>query len=139
MSLDLDAFFGQDIKISSGSDISLIGDDANVVSGKAELIQRVVRRLLTNPGEWLPFPNYGGGLRRYVDAKLTTSLLLRIKADILTQLSLEPDIVKSPPPTVDISTISGGIEVYISFYFTGQRFVSFNFNPEVPNIITITS
>ena len=87
MAIDFLAPFGEDMNLGAGSDVTILGQtgaDFSFIDSRAELIQRIIRRLLTTPGEWLPFPRYGAGLRRYVNETLTPQVAFRIKADCLS-------------------------------------------------------
>src|SRR5581483_995049 len=52
---DVFHYWGNDVSLSNTQDLLL-------VSGTVMGQQRVLRRLLTNPGDYLFDPNYGGGL-----------------------------------------------------------------------------
>lgn len=137
MAVDFLAPFGEDIQIGPGPDIGLAGEitaDFTFVDSQLELIQRIIRRLLTNPGEWIPFPSYGGGLRRWVNEQLSFQNILSIKAVIIQQVMQEPDVAGIPSPVVDLATLPNGLLATIKLFTKELVPVSFSFNPNAPNI-----
>lgn len=139
MAIDFLAPFGEDMALGAGSDVSILGQvgaDFSFIDSRAELIQRIIRRLLTTPGEWLPFPRYGAGLRRYVNEPLTSSIAFQIKADCLAQIVEEPDVVTLPAPQVNLQRIPDGIVVTIQLFTQALQPVSFSFNPNSPDVFT---
>ena len=66
MSIDFRAPFGDDLVVGARPDVEITGlvsRDFDFIEAREELIQRIIRRLLTAKGEWIPFPNYGASLR----------------------------------------------------------------------------
>ena len=55
MASDLAHWFGQDLNVAASGDLL-------TVDGTAKGQQRVLRRLLTNPGDYIWEPTYGAGL-----------------------------------------------------------------------------
>jgi hypothetical protein len=84
--------WGLDLCVSSTGDLAL-------VSGPANINQRILRRLLTNAGDYLWSLDYGGGLANFVGSSAATK---DIESVIRTQLGLESLIPNSPAPTVTI-------------------------------------
>jgi hypothetical protein len=114
---DLNHYFGGDLGVSSGGDLALS-------SGTLRGQQRVLRRLLTNPalkdangnvlapGDYIFHPDYGAGVRRMVGETVDLSA---ISAVILAQMLLENCVSNSPPPTVSVQEISGGVSATIQY------------------------
>lgn len=91
---DLYHWYGGDQQISNGGDLL-------TVSGTVRGEQRVLRRLLTNPGTYLFEPTYGAGLPSYIGKTLD---IAKIQALCISQMLLEDAVVaKSPAPVVKIS------------------------------------
>jgi hypothetical protein len=88
--LDLSHEWGGDLAISSSGDIAL-------ATGSAVTNQRVYRRLLTNPGDYLWHLNYGGGLAQFVGLPASPP---DIEAIIRDQLEQETAIAQSPIPEI---------------------------------------
>lgn len=132
MGLDLRAPFGEDIELAGFGDLDVLGGqrgDYDFVVEREELIQRLIRRLMTPKGEWIPFPKYGAGLREKVHGVVTANFALSLKAEIFEQISMEPDVIRNPPPVVEFSTIPGGIMVYIKVLTRALQPIDFSFNP----------
>lgn len=102
---DLHHYFGSDLAAS-------ITGDLQKVDGTVKGQQRVLRRLLTNPGEYLFHPEYGGGLGAMVGAIPDVA---KITATIRGQILLEDTVAKVPPPEISVAAIPNGIAVNIKY------------------------
>ncbi len=90
-----------------GSDIALSATgDLLGVSGAPYTQQRVLRRLLTNPGAYIWHIPYGAGLPRFVGEVANG---VRIAAVIRRQMALEKGVARSPPPAVTVDAQPTGI------------------------------
>lgn len=100
-----------------GSDL-LIGASGDVgsVSGPLAGQQRVLRRLLTNPGDYIWQLDYGAGLARFIGQPTNP---LQIRAVIRSQIFKEPAVANQPEPTVDVQIAPGGAAdtVYINIRY----------------------
>ena len=77
-----------------------------VVSGIPELgTERVIRRLLTNPGAYLWQPGYGAGLARFVGQPIDAEA---IQALVRSQMLLETAVARVPEPVVIVNSDPGG-------------------------------
>jgi len=100
-----------DLSVSSTGDIG-----AAPVLLEAE--QRIIRRLLTNPGDYIWHLDYGAGLGSYVGQLYSPK---SIESTILIQMQSEPLVATSPSPTVQVaqaqsgsfSTTSASIQYYV--------------------------
>lgn len=89
---DFDKLFGRDIYLAINGDsgpntaVAKHGDWL-LTSGHEALIQSLVRRWVTNPGEWQTKPDYGAGALAYVKARNNSrsraELTERIRAQTL--------------------------------------------------------
>lgn len=77
------ALFGEDLLFSDDVQVTASGDYA-LVEGVAAVKQALLNRLLTAPGEFAPYPDYGVGIRLWVKKRLSRSEL-----DFLRQLILD--------------------------------------------------
>lgn len=77
--------------------VSPSGDLATVASDDA-VGQRVYRRLLTNPGDYIWNLQYGGGLSLFIGAPANPG---DIEAVVREQLSNEASVAQSPMPQVE--------------------------------------
>jgi hypothetical protein len=103
--VDIDHDFGADLGLSATGDLARV----NLVERSQ---QRVLRRLLTNPGDYLMHPTYGAGLPAKVgstiDIASTTAL-------IKGQMLLEASVMQNPPPSVTVAEIENGMAVAIAY------------------------
>lgn len=96
-----------------GSDLSAsITGDLLTVDGTTKGQQRVLRRLLTNPGEYLFHPEYGAGLGQKVG---TTADVASLKALIRGQVLIEDCVAPVPAPEINVTTIPNGLAVNIRY------------------------
>ena len=84
-----------------GSDLTIgpTGDLA-AVSGASLGQQRVLRRLLTSPGDYIWQLDYGAGLARFIGQPGNA---LAIRAAIRSQISKEAAVASVPEPVIDIN------------------------------------
>jgi hypothetical protein len=94
--------WGADLGVGSGGDIALS-------SGSDMISQRVCRRLLTNPGDYLWALDYGGGLARFIGQPARST---EIEAVITSQLLLESAVPISPAPQVT-TTVTDATNGYV--------------------------
>jgi hypothetical protein len=96
---DLSHIWSGDLTIAAGGDMLL-------ASGSEAGRQRVLRRLLTTPGEYIWQPDYGAGLPGQIGA-LTGNAA--IEAVVRTQMLLEDAVSQDPPPVVTVTRPSSGV------------------------------
>jgi hypothetical protein len=87
--------WGGDLAVGSGGDLAL-------VTSPQTTSQRVHRRLLTNPGDYLWNLDYGGGLALFVGTPTPSS---KIEAVVRTQLALEETVAVTPAPQVSVRLV----------------------------------
>ena len=94
--------------------------------------QRVLRRLLTNPGDYLWQPDYGAGLARFIGQPGNAG---QIRAVIRGQISREAAVARSPEPVIDVEFSPAGAigTVYVHIRYvdapSGQtQLLSFSVN-----------
>lgn len=86
-------------------------NDIDIHTGLESLKKRVVRRLLTVPGQFYHLPNYGAGL--VVKQLFSAAELGRVQSEVLKQVLEEDDIIEasaaatSPAPGVLVVTVRG--------------------------------
>jgi hypothetical protein len=108
---DIDHYWGSDV-------IAGLTGDLGRSSRATRSIQRVLRRLLTNPGEYIWHPTYGAGLAREV-GKLVDRR--KIQALIGGQMMLEASVARTPPPQVVCTDITNGLHVAIAYTILPDR------------------
>jgi hypothetical protein len=97
---DLDLTWGGDLGLTPQGDLAL-------AQGTRLSTERVLRRLLTNPGDYIWQTSYGAGLGRFVGAPAAPA---RISATIQSALRAEASVARTPPPTVQVS--AAGVSAY---------------------------
>ena len=90
---DIDHNFGGDIGIAASGDLALVG-----ATSRSQ--QRILRRWLTNPGDYTLDPTYGGGIGRYVGQVVSTQ---QVAANMVEQMLLEPSVAADPAPVVVVT------------------------------------
>ncbi|HEX3350117.1 MAG TPA: hypothetical protein VHS58_18665 [Acetobacteraceae bacterium] len=95
-----------DISHQFGADLmpGPTGDTA-VADGSLLGQQRVLRRLLTNPGDYIWQLDYGAGLAQFVGQPTRAA---QIRALIRSQIFRESVVAKTPEPLVDVSFDGSG-------------------------------
>jgi len=102
---DLYHYFGSDLNASATGDLQ-------PVSGAERTKQRILRRLLTNPGDYIWHTEYGAGLPRYVGSVIDVR---QMKALIRGHVLLEDSVAKTPEPVIEVQAIQGGMTVSIQY------------------------
>lgn len=113
-----------DIAHQWGSDLGFgpTGDLA-IVAGSTLGQQRVLRRLLTNPLDYIWQPTYGAGLAGFIGQPANA---LQIRATIRSQIFMEAAVAQSPEPTTNVTLNPAGAagDVYVNILYvdaqTGQ-------------------
>jgi phage baseplate assembly protein W len=90
---DLFHFYGSDLVVGPGGDLATAD---STQFGQ----QRVLRRLLTNPGDYLWNPTYGAGLAQFVGQPANAA---RIRSVIRGQIFQENAVARSPEPAIDVT------------------------------------
>jgi phage baseplate assembly protein W len=103
--MDLSHLIGTDIAITSS--VNATADLLNIVN-PIEGQQRVLRRLLTNPGDYVWQPIYGAGLARFVGQPINN---LTLSGTIRQQMKLERAVKQVPPPNVTLASQPTGVVV----------------------------
>ncbi len=85
--------FGGDLSIGPTGDIGC-------ALGATMVQQRLLRRLLTNPGDYVWNPDYGAGLGRFVGDPVD---LARIQAVVRGQVLREAAVARRPEPEIDVA------------------------------------
>jgi hypothetical protein len=95
---EADRLFGKDLfydaSDETGADLKMNqAGDWLIVSGPEALRQALIRRIVTNPGEWQTLPEYGVGARLYVKERNTQAardeLSQRLRAQMLADRRVE--------------------------------------------------
>ncbi len=103
---DLAHEFGADLQAGATGDLAL-------AEGPALGRQRVLRRLLTNPGDYIWQPGYGAGLAAFVGQPAAAA---RIRAVVRSQIFRERAVARSPEPVVEVRAGDDG-RVFVSIRY----------------------
>lgn len=112
----VDAWYDLAAVTSSGfaSYIVTPGGDLKQATGRDALKQALLRRLLTNPGDWKTNPTFGVGARLYVKARNTPAARAQLEAAIRAQFLQDKRVA-----SVDLVTVtpladgSDGVQISI--------------------------
>lgn len=103
---DLFHVFGSDLVVAASGDLA-------TASEPDFTRQRILRRFLTNPGDYIWHPDYGAGLPQFVGQPEQP---LRIAAIVRRQIALEAGVATSPTPTVAVTYLpTGAVFVAITY------------------------
>lgn len=105
---DIAHYFGGDLAPGITGDLA-------PASGTLRGQQRVLRRLLTNPGDYVFQPSYGAGLPQWIGRLLDVG---KVSALIRSQILLEDSVAKLPPPVITVTqtpTDLTGLAVRIAY------------------------
>lgn len=121
---DVFHWWGEDTQFSAS------GDDL-LASAVTELNQRILRALLTSPGDYIWHPSYGAGLGRFVGRALSPEEYAEIMALIRTVVLGESDVQKQPDPQISFQADATGllsVQIIYTYAPTGQP-QTLTFNP----------
>jgi hypothetical protein len=103
---DISHVVGSDLELGPTGDLASVNDPS---LGQ----QRVLRRLLTNPGDYIWNLPYGAGLPRMVGRPANPSA---IQGLITSQMLRERTVAQSPLPQVTVSSDNGGtVYAYVQY------------------------
>jgi phage baseplate assembly protein W len=103
-----------DISHQFGADL-MIGATGDLLAVNAPILtqQRVLRRLLSNPGDYIWQPSYGAGLAQFVGRPLNAA---QIRAVVRSQIFQEAAVAQNPQPIIDVqSNTDSSIYVHIRY------------------------
>lgn len=102
---DLNHYIGGDLFLSPTGDLA-------VTSGSIEGRQRVLRRLLTNAGDYIWHTTYGANLPGEVGSLADPR---RITGIVRSQILNEAAVSISPDPRITVTAINGGVSAHIQY------------------------
>jgi hypothetical protein len=86
--------------------------DLLTVDSLLESEQRVLRRLMTNPQDYIWQPTYGAGLPAKIGDPFDVAT---IESIVQSQMFIEDSVVRDPPPDVEVASFPNGMYVDISY------------------------
>lgn len=102
---DLNHYIGNDLTVSNTGDL-------DIASGTLEGQQRVLRRLLTNPTDYIWHPDYGAAVPAEVGADGDQ---LRIQGVIRSQIFNEAAVSQTPDPVIAVAAVKTGVSAQIQY------------------------
>lgn len=106
---DLDQYIGADLSVSGTGDLA---NAQTILRGQ----QRILRRLLSNPGDYIFHPDYGAGLPQWIGR---TAEIAKITALVRGQILFESVVAPTPAPVIAVGPIAtadgGGFSVSIQY------------------------
>lgn len=97
--------YGNDLVVSANGDL--------LTASSVTLSQQtVLRRLMTNPGDYIWEPTYGAGLPAKIGDPFDVAT---IESIVRSQMYLEDSVVRVPPPDVEVSSFPNGMYVDIDY------------------------
>lgn len=109
--MDAYHYFGNDLQLDSTGDLQ-------TVDSVQESQQFILRRLLTNQGDYLWDLNYGAGLGGYIGQPIDET---QVETQIRSQMFLEESVVQNPAPQVTFESFQGGISAVIKYVETDSN------------------
>lgn len=76
-----------DVQLGQARYVTTAAGDWALATGREALRQSLMRRLITNPGDWQTKPDYGVGARQYVKAKNTGTVRAELESRIRSQFA----------------------------------------------------
>lgn len=115
--VERDRLFGRDVWFdvrSNDADLEVTaGGDWAVVGDRAALRQALIRRIITNPGEWQTLPEYGVGARLFLKTRSTLSARQALESRIRDQLTQDARVRTVQQVTVTELTDGPGLEIFV--------------------------
>jgi len=96
-----------------GADLTLSNlGDVELSTSLERSQQRILRRLMTNPGDYVFHPEYGAGLPQFIGRPLK---IAEVRAVIRSQMLLEESVSSTPEPQIAVVAIPEGLSVSIRY------------------------
>lgn len=102
---DLDLVFGGDLAVAAHGDLAAAG-------GSALGQQRVLRRLLTNAGDYIWQLTYGAGLPAMIGQPAQAAGIAGL---VKSQIFLESAVARSPAPSVTVEADGSIVSLTVSY------------------------
>jgi len=102
---DLSHSFGSDLEVTVSGDLA-------AVSGSALGQQRVLRRLLTNAGDYIWQLAYGAGLPSMIGMPVDAAAIAGL---VRSQIFLESAVAQTPTPVIDVQAESSVVSLQITY------------------------
>jgi phage baseplate assembly protein W len=104
-----------------GSDLT-VGPTGDLATATPPILgqQRVLRRLLTNTGDYIWQPLYGAGLAQFIGGPTNP---LQVRANVRGQIFKEAAVARDPEPIIDILNPPDGAigSVFLNIRYTDSQ------------------
>ena len=108
-----------DINHTFGGDLAAdVSGDIAAVSGSALGQQRVLRRLLTNAGDYIWQLTYGAGLPSMIGMPVDAAAIAGL---VRSQIFLESAVAQTPTPVIDVQAQSNIVSLQITYTDTTDK------------------
>ncbi len=107
---DLSHYWGSDLTLAANGDL-LVATDTTEVN------QRILRALMTSPGDYLFHMQYGVGVGQYVGKALTATDYAKIRAAVRSVVVRDPEVAQTPTPQINFRVNAQGY-VLVSISYT---------------------
>jgi len=91
--------------------------DLKTATGTDRGQQRIIRRFMTNPGDYLEDPTYGAGLPQYVGALQSQDVLDKVSGTCTAQVLMEAVVAPTPAPVVTLQQLPD-FSLWVSVQYT---------------------
>jgi len=102
---DLNHWWSGDLSVAPNGDIAK-------VDGITLGTQRIYRRLMTAPGEYIFHPTYGAGLPQRIGQVFDLRV---IESIVRSQIFLEACVARTPAPVILVGSILNGVSISIKY------------------------
>lgn len=114
-----DALFGRDlwfdVSLPTAPDLVVTpAGDWKLAEGRDALRQSLIRRIITNPGEWQTLPEFGAGVRLFVKAKDTPAMRQELEEKIRGQLMRDDRVASVDQVVIErLANDGAGLQIFV--------------------------
>ena len=102
-----------DVRVAGADVVTTARGDLALTEGEEALIQALIRRIITAPGEWATLPNYGAGARLYVKARKNRATIDELVERIRSQCAAEPRVERVQAVSVESTDDGAGLKINV--------------------------
>lgn len=99
------------VRVDGADLVTTPAGDFAIVEGDEALRQALIRRVITNPGEYAVLPGYGAGARSYVKERNTRAIRDELVERIRAQAILEPRVERVAEVSVETTEDGEGLKI----------------------------
>lgn len=102
-----------DVRAAAPEYVVTAAGDWALVEGREALKQSLIRRLITDPGEWATLPGYGVGAQQFVKARNTAAKRDELTERIRAQFSRDARVERVDSITITALASGDGLRVLV--------------------------